>query len=35
MNFKKLFYEWCSWAESEGGIKVWNKYEVKQYESLG
>lgn len=34
MNFKKLFYEWCSWAESEGGIKVWNKYEVQQYESI-
>lgn len=35
MNFKKLFYEWCSWAESEGGIKVWNKYEVQQYQNLG
>lgn len=30
MSFKRLFNEWCSWAESEGAIKVLNKWEVKQ-----
>lgn len=28
MSTKKLFYEWCSFAESEGGIKVMNAKEV-------
>lgn len=28
MPFKRLFYEWCSHAESEGAIKVMNKYDL-------
>lgn len=30
MNIKKLFYEWCSFAESEGALKVMNKFDLKQ-----
>jgi len=29
MNFRKLFYEWCSYAEAEGAIKVWNKMDLQ------
>lgn len=32
MNIRRLFYEWCSYAESEGGIKVMNRYDLQ---SLG
>lgn len=28
MNFKRLFYEWCSYAESEGAIRTWNKQDL-------
>ena len=31
MSLKKLFYEWCSYAENEGAIKVWNKFEYEQF----
>jgi hypothetical protein len=31
MNFRKLFYEWCSYAESEGAISVANKTTLQQY----
>lgn len=31
MSFKRLFYEWCSYAESEGAIKTWNKLDVSRY----
>ena len=34
MNFKKLFYEWTSWAEGEGGIKVMNKIDLEQLKKL-
>ena len=30
MNIKKLFMEWTGWAESEGQIKVSNRYEAEQ-----
>ena len=30
MNFKKLLYVWCSYAESEGSIKVINKQDLQQ-----
>jgi hypothetical protein len=30
MNFRKLFYEWTSHAESEGAIRVWNKVNLDQ-----
>jgi len=30
MNFRKLFYEWTSHAESEGAITVWNKQNLDQ-----
>ena len=29
MSFKKLFYIWASYAESEGAIKVWNKMDLE------
>ena len=29
MSFKKLFYIWCSFAESEGAIKIWNKMDLE------
>lgn len=29
MNLRKLFYTWCSYAESEGGIKVMNKFDLQ------
>lgn len=34
MSFKKLFFEWASYAESEGAIKVLNKMEVDQLGNL-
>jgi hypothetical protein len=34
MNFKKLFYEWSSVAEGEGGLKVWNSIDIEQYKKL-
>jgi len=30
MNFRKLFYEWTSYAEGEGAIRVWNKTNLDQ-----
>lgn len=29
MSFRKLFYEWCSCAEAEGAIKVWNAFDLE------
>lgn len=29
MNIRRLFFEWCSYAESEGGIKVMNKFDLQ------
>ena len=29
MNLRQLFYTWCSYAESEGGIKVMNKFDLQ------
>ena len=34
MNMKKLFFEWCSYAEAEGAIKVWNRVDLEQYKNL-
>lgn len=34
MNLKKLFYEWCSYAEGEGAIKVMNKVDLEQLKQL-
>ena len=34
MNMKKLFFEWCSYAESEGALKVWNRHDVEAYKKL-
>ena len=34
MNFRKLFYEWCSYAEAEGAIKVWNAMDVFSFKRL-
>lgn len=34
MNMKKLFYEWCSYAESEGAIKVMNKIDLDALKRL-
>jgi hypothetical protein len=28
MNLRKLFYQWCSYAEAEGAIKVMNKVDL-------
>jgi len=29
MPMRKLFFEWCSFAEGEGAIKVMNKFDVE------
>ena len=34
MNMKKLFYEWTSYAESEGAIKVMSKTDVEMLKNL-
>lgn len=34
MPIKKLFIIWCSYAESEGAIKIMNKYEVTAVKNL-
>jgi hypothetical protein len=34
MNFLKLFYEWCSYAEGEGAIKVMNSMDLYQLNRL-
>ena len=34
MNMKKLFFEWCSFAEGEGAIKVINKFDLEQLNNL-
>ena len=34
MNMRRLFYEWCQWGESEGGIKVMNSESLKPAEIL-
>lgn len=34
MNIRRLFYEWCSYAESEGGIKVMNRYDLQMMGKL-
>lgn len=34
MNIRRLFYEWCSYAEAEGGIKVMNKYDLQMLGKL-
>lgn len=34
MNMKKLFYEWCSYAEAEGAIKVMNKIDIDGLQRL-
>ena len=34
MSFKKLFYEWSSYAESEGAIKVMNSNDVRMLQEL-
>jgi hypothetical protein len=28
INLRKLFYQWCSYAEAEGAIKVMNKVDL-------
>jgi hypothetical protein len=30
MNFKKMFYEWASYSEAEGAIKVMNRIDIEQ-----
>lgn len=34
MNMKKLFYEWCSYAEAEGAIKVMNRIDIEGLKRL-
>jgi hypothetical protein len=34
MSFKRMFYEWSSWAEGEGRIKVMNKIDIQQLNNL-
>ena len=34
MNIRRLFFEWCSYAESEGGIKVMNKFDLQMMGKL-
>lgn len=34
MNFKQLFYIWSSYAESEGAIKVMNKFDIQQLKAF-
>lgn len=34
MNIRRLFYEWCSYMEGEGGIKVMNRYDLQSLQKL-
>lgn len=35
MNMRKIFYEWCSYAEKNGGIKVKDSYWLDIYRKAG
>ena len=34
MNMKKMFFEWCSYAEAEGAIKVMNRMDIDRLQQL-
>lgn len=34
MNFKKIFYVWTSYAESEGALKVMNRFDIESVKQI-